>query len=98
MLGIFNGFFFGWLPYCLPEMFPTRVRSTGAGVSFNWGRIVTGLGVLASSTALAMFHGRYATLGSVTGFIFALGMVVILFAPQQPAENLDEASTSLESS
>jgi len=51
-LGFFSGFFFGWLPYCLPELFPTRVRSTGAGVSFNWGRILTAIGVLATAAVL----------------------------------------------
>jgi len=81
-LGLFSGFFFGWLPLCLPEMFPTRVRSTGAGVSFNWGRILTGVGVLATSFALKQwFQGRYADVGLVTGYIYAVGLVAILLAP-----------------
>ena len=37
LLGLFNGLYFGWLPFFLPELFPTRIRSTGAGVSFNFG-------------------------------------------------------------
>ncbi|MFQ5731782.1 MAG: MFS transporter [Planctomycetaceae bacterium] len=90
-LGFFSGFFFGWLPFCLPELFPTRVRSTGAGVSFNWGRILTGIGVLASAVALRQaFQGRYADVGQVTGFIYALGMLVILFAPQASGEELGD--------
>ena len=28
-MGTTTGFYFGWLPLCLPELFPTRVRSTG---------------------------------------------------------------------
>ncbi|MFN0128782.1 MAG: MFS transporter [Verrucomicrobiales bacterium] len=35
------GIFFGWLPFFLPELFETKVRATGAGVSFNFGRIFT---------------------------------------------------------
>ncbi|REJ72268.1 MAG: MFS transporter [Planctomycetota bacterium] len=90
-LGFFSGFFFGWLPLCLPELFPTRVRSTGAGVSFNWGRIVTGIGVLASAAALReAFAGQYATVGQVTGFIYAVGMVAIVLAPPMSARQLDE--------
>ena len=59
-LGFFSGFFFGWLPYCLPELFPTRVRATGAGVSFNWGRILTAIGVLATAAMLKeVLQGRY---------------------------------------
>ncbi len=81
-LGFFSGFFFGWLPLCLPELFPTRVRSTGAGVSFNWGRILTGVGVLISAAALRQaFQGRYADVGKITGFVYAAGLVVIWFAP-----------------
>jgi SHS family sialic acid transporter-like MFS transporter len=90
-LGFFSGFFFGWLPLCLPELFPTRVRSTGAGVSFNWGRILTGIGVLASAVALKeAFQGEYAVVGRITGFVYALGMVVVLFAPNVTADDLGD--------
>ncbi len=89
-LGFFSGFFFGWLPLCLPEMFSTRVRSTGAGVSFNWGRILTGIGVLVAGAVLKeLFKGEYAQIGQFTAFIYAVGIVVILLAPidsQKPAE------------
>jgi MFS transporter, SHS family, sialic acid transporter len=90
-LGFFSGFFFGWLPLCLPELFPTRVRSTGAGVSFNWGRILTGIGVLVSAVALKeAFQGEYAVVGRITGFVYALGMVVILFAPDSQCGELED--------
>ncbi|MDA1053932.1 MAG: MFS transporter [Planctomycetota bacterium] len=90
-LGFFSGFFFGWLPLCLPEMFPTRVRSTGAGVSFNWGRILTAFGVLLSAAALKdMFQGEYATVGQITGLIYAVGLVVIFFAPDTSDKSLEE--------
>lgn len=81
ILGFFSGYFFGWLPLCLPELFPTRVRSTGSGVSFNFGRILTAVGVLAGGTLLGFFDGDYARLGRVTSLIYVLGMVVIWFAP-----------------
>ncbi len=90
-LGFFSGFFFGWLPLCLPELFPTRVRSAGAGVSFNWGRILTGIGVLASAAALKqIFEGRYADVGMICGFIYAVGMLVIFFAPDTSQRRLDD--------
>jgi hypothetical protein len=90
-LGFFSGFFFGWLPLCLPELFPTRVRSTGAGVSFNWGRIATAIGVVASGELLrTVFQGNYSQVGSVTGLIYALGMVVILFTPDTSKRSLNE--------
>ena len=90
-LGFFSGFFFGWLPLCLPELFPTRVRATGAGVSFNWGRILTGIGVLVSAAALRKtFEGQYADVGQITGFIYAVGIVVILLAPDTSGKELED--------
>jgi predicted MFS family arabinose efflux permease len=90
-LGVFSGAFFGWLPLCLPELFPTRVRATGSGVSFNWGRILTGIGVLASAVALKeLFQGRYAVVGGMTGFIYVVGLVLILMAPLSSNAQLDD--------
>jgi MFS family permease len=90
-LGFFSGFFFGWLPLFLPELFPTRVRSTGAGVSFNWGRILTAIGVLVSAALLKdMFKGEYARVGQITGFVYAVGLVVIFFAPDTSQNSLEE--------
>jgi len=88
-LGLFSGFYFGWLPLCLPEMFPTRVRSTGAGVSFNFGRIITAFGVLGGAWLLKeIFDGDYARLGQITSLIYVLGVVVILFAPDTSKSDL----------
>jgi SHS family sialic acid transporter-like MFS transporter len=90
-LGFFSGFFFGWLPLCLPELFPTRVRSTGAGVSFNWGRILTGLGVLATAAMLKeSLSGKYDVVGQYTGFIYALGMVFIVLTPNTSGKKLED--------
>src|SRR5262245_35933824 len=80
-LGLVSGLYFGWLPLCLPELFPTRARSTGSGVGFNFGRIVTAVTVFATGTLTAVFEGDYARIGRVTSLIFALGMVAILWAP-----------------
>jgi MFS family permease len=90
-LGFFSGFFFGWLPYCLPELFPTRVRTTGAGVSFNWGRILTAIGVLATAAMLKeVLQGKYDIAGQYTGLIYVLGMVVVWFIPNLSEKRLDE--------
>ncbi len=90
-LGFFSGFFFGWLPLCLPEMFPTRVRSTGAGVSFNFGRILTAFGVLLSAFLLKqLFAGNYDTVGQIAGFVYVGGMIVIFFAPDTSKRKLED--------
>lgn len=82
-LGATTGFYFGWLPLCLPEMFPTRVRSTGAGVTFNFGRYITAAGVLGAGwlSSLPYFHGDYGKVGSVTSLVFAIGLLTIWFLP-----------------
>jgi MFS family permease len=81
LLGLVSTIFFGWLPLYLPELFPTHVRATGAGVTFNFGRIVTAGGVLATTSLVQLFQGDYGKVGSITSLIYALGMIVILFAP-----------------
>ncbi|MDG2125366.1 MAG: MFS transporter [Verrucomicrobiales bacterium] len=80
-LGLFNGIFFGWLPFFLPELFPTAIRSTGTGVSFNFGRILTAFTIVATGYLITMFDGDYAKIGRITSVVFLLGMVVVLFAP-----------------
>lgn len=80
-LGFVSGIYFGWLPLCLPELFPTRVRSTGAGVSFNFGRIATAVTLFLSGAMMGVFGGDYARIGQVTSLLFVIGMVAIWFAP-----------------
>jgi SHS family sialic acid transporter-like MFS transporter len=80
-LGLVATLFFGWLPLYLPELFPTRVRATGAGVTYNTGRVASAAGVLAAGGLMSLFQGDYARVGEVTAWVYGLGMVVILFAP-----------------
>jgi hypothetical protein len=80
-LGFVGVTYFGWLPLFLPELFPTEVRSTGAGISFNSGRVVAAVVVLGASALIAAFHGDVARVGLCTGAVYALGMVIIWFAP-----------------
>ncbi|MDB5335467.1 MAG: ygcS [Planctomycetaceae bacterium] len=87
-LGFFSGIYFGWLPLFLPELFPTRIRSTGAGVSFNFGRILTAATVFTTGYLTEIFGGDYAQIGRVTSLIFALGMIAILLAPNTSTKHL----------
>ena len=82
--------YFGWLPLYLPELFPTAIRSTGAGVTFNFGRILSTLGVLGTGMLVKEFAGDYAQVGRITHLIFALGMIVILFAPDTSGKQLHD--------
>jgi len=89
--GIVATLFFGWLPLCLPELFPTRVRAAGAGVTYNTGRFLTAAGTLAAGGLIAVFHGNYPTVGAITGLVYALGMIVIWWMPIMPSEEALDA-------
>jgi len=72
----------------LPELFPTHARSTGAGVSFNFGRILTALGVLAAGWITYALGDDYGRVGSITTLAFGAGAIVILFAPDTTKQKL----------
>ncbi len=86
--GLCNGLYFGWLPFFLPELFETRVRATGAGVSFNFGRILTAVTISLTPTLTYYFKSDYAQIGRVTSLIFIVGMIAILFAPDTQKRKL----------
>ncbi len=90
VLGFISGIYFGWLPLCLPELFPTRVRSIGAGVSFNFGRIATAMTLFASGALMGYFGGDYARIGQLTSLFFLFGIVAIVFAPDTSKKQLDD--------
>ncbi|MEQ1860026.1 MAG: MFS transporter [Chthoniobacteraceae bacterium] len=88
--GFIATIFFGWLPLYLPELFPTRVRATGAGVSYNFGRFASAAGVLGAGALMQFFDGDYAKVGTITSLVYALGMIVIFFAPDTTGKPLDD--------
>jgi MFS family permease len=88
--GLVGTIYFGWLPLYLPELFPTHVRATGTGITFNWGRILTAVGVLMGGQLVKAFDGDYAQVGQRTCLVYALGMLVICFAPDTSQKKLDE--------
>lgn len=87
-VGCISTVFYGWLPLYLPELFPTHVRATGVGVSFNTGRILSAIGVLGAGALTVYFQGNFARAGSVVSLVYALGMLVILFAPDTTGKKL----------
>ncbi len=89
-LGFFSGIYFGWLPLFLPELFPTRVRTTGAGVSFNTGRLLTALTIFTTGAITTYFGGNYARIGRATSLIFLVGALAIWLAPDTTTRQLED--------
>ena len=82
VLGFFSGVFFGWLPLFLPELFVTRVRSVGAGVCFNFGRIITAITVFITAGLIAYFDNDFRQIGLITSLIYLCGAIGILLMPK----------------
>ncbi len=90
LVGGMSAAFYGWLPLYLPELFPTRARATGQGLSFNSGRILAAVGALQMGALMQHFNGSYAQAGAVITLIYLVGMVVIWLAPETKGKPLPE--------
>ncbi|MFO0918219.1 MAG: MFS transporter [Planctomycetaceae bacterium] len=83
--------FYGWLPLYLPELFPTRLRATGQGFSFNFGRILAAVGSLQAGVLQdQVFGGQFPKAGMVMSLIYLVGLVVIWFAPETKGQPLPD--------
>ncbi|HYG73772.1 MAG TPA: MFS transporter [Planctomycetota bacterium] len=79
--GMFSsGIYSGYTIY-FPELFPTRVRATGAGFCYNVGRVVAAPGPFLAGILLGWFGTRSVT-GAVIGAVYILGLLVIPFLPE----------------
>lgn len=90
MVGGATAAFYGWLPLYLPELFPTRVRATGQGISYNFGRILAAFGALQMGQLMGYFGGSYAKAGATISLVYVLGMALIWLAPETKGQPLPE--------
>lgn len=82
--------FYGWLPLYLPELFPTAMRATGQGFSFNFGRIIAAIGALQTGKLMGFFGGTYPKACSVMSLIYLVGLAIIWLAPETKGKPLPE--------
>src|SRR5688572_5924170 len=66
---------FGSFTFYLPELFPTRLRSTGAGFCYNIGRVIAAVGVFAVGAVAAAGKGDP---GIVFRVLFMIGFVPLV--------------------
>ncbi len=88
VLGFFNNGIFSGFPIYLPELFPTRIRATGAGFCFNVGRVLASGGPVIKGYLGTLFEPGKAV--SLIGLIYLLGMLVLPFAPETKGKPLPE--------
>ncbi|OWK35958.1 MFS transporter [Fimbriiglobus ruber] len=96
IMGFFQLALFGGYAIYLPELFPTRLRSTGTSFCYNVGRLVSALGptLLSLLTSQVYSHFpapeplRYA--GVTMCSIFLLGLIVLPFLPETKGKPLPE--------
>lgn len=86
---------FGGYAVYFPELFPTRLRSTGISFCYNVGRILAAvgpftLGVLTSRVFVGLEHEPMRYAGVAMCGIFLLGLVALPFAPETRGQPLPE--------
>jgi MFS family permease len=94
LMGFTHLTLFGGYSIYLPELFPTRLRSTGTSFCYNVGRFVAALGPLALGllTSRVFVHQaepmRWA--GVTMSLVFLVGLATLPFAPETMGQPLPE--------
>jgi MFS family permease len=87
---------FGGYAIYFPELFPTRLRSTGTSFCYNVGRYIASVGPLTLGILAGQVFGNYGRVGSwryagVTMCAFFLvGLIALPFAPETKGQPLPE--------
>jgi hypothetical protein len=95
VLGFCNLLVFGGYSIYFPELYPTRLRSSGVGFCYNVGRVIAALGpfTLGSLTVLfadAGFSAPFRAAAISLAGIYLLGVVTLPFAPETLGKPLPE--------
>lgn len=83
VIGLCQGVF-GLFTMCLPPLFPTLLRTTGAGFCYNIGRIVAAIGTVVFKLYAPV--GDYHTALYYAGWLFIPAAFIALLLPQEKEE------------
>ena len=89
VLGFFNNGIFSGFPIYLPELYPTRLRATGAGFCFNAGRVLASASPFVTGSLVAAL-GSFNKAASMIALIYVLGLAILPFAPETKGKPLPE--------
>ncbi len=87
ILGFFNNGIFSGFPIYLPELYPTRLRATGAGFCFNAGRILASVSPFLTGWLVTTL-GTFGRAASTVALIYLVGLGVLWFAPETKGQPL----------
>jgi MFS family permease len=96
LMGFFQIALFGGYAIYFPELFPTRLRSTGTSFCYNVGRYVASPGPLLLGTLASAVFGHYGEVmswryaGVTMCLCFIPGLLVLPFAPETKGKPLPE--------
>jgi MFS family permease len=88
-LGCFAAGQYTWMSAWLPELFPTRLRATGAGFVFNGPRLIAWIGPLVSGKLIAAFGG-FSQAAMAVGAIYICGLAAAPLLPETRGRPLPE--------
>ncbi|MDQ7096512.1 MFS transporter [Desulfosporosinus sp. PR] len=89
VLGFFNNGIFSGFPIYLAELYPTRLRATGQGFCFNFGRILAATGPLLTGFLVNSF-GSYAKAVAAVSAIYIIGIVALFWAKETKGKPLPD--------
>jgi predicted MFS family arabinose efflux permease len=84
---------FGMFPMYIPPLFPTLLRTLGAGLTYNLGRLIAAVGTLfAGAIAARASEGGNGPATAIwwTGFIYLIGVFIALFVEEPPIDRADD--------
>jgi MFS family permease len=96
LMGCCQLMLFGGYAIYFPELFPTRLRSTGTSFCYNVGRYIAALGPLTMGQLIENVYGHHGQImawrytGVTMSLFFLLGLVALPFAPETKDQPLPE--------
>jgi len=87
LLGFFNNGIFSGFPIYLPELYPTRIRGTGAGFCFNIGRVLASAGPFLTGYLVTVL-GSFGRAASAVAAIYVVGLLILPFARETKGQPL----------
>lgn len=89
ILGFFNNGVFSGFPIYLAELYPTRIRATGQGFCFNFGRLLAATGPLLTGYLVTTF-GSYAQAVALVSLIYLVGIITLFWARETNGKPLPD--------